>query len=119
MTKQCPIASRDHGAGVPEQRFDRVTRGGCLPVVALERFQAEYDLRDFLLGRAVAMSVERLQHSSQSRALLFRQPRIGGNGSAVEGREQAIDGLKPVEPLDTEGNESGNRHIGGQCARAR
>lgn len=118
MAKQRPIASRDHGAGVPEQGFDCVTRGRCLPVVALEWFRAKYDLRDFLLRRAVAIAVDALKHPSQSRALLFRQPRIGRNSSTVEGREQAIDGLKPVEPIDTEGNERGNGHIGGHCARA-
>lgn len=118
MTKQCAIASRDHGAGIPEQGFDGVARGGCLPVVALKRADAEYDLGNLLLRCAVAMTVKGLQHSSQTRALLPRQALVRRNGPAVEGREQAIDGLKPIEPLDAEGNEGGGGRIGGQCARA-
>ena len=60
MTKQRAIASRDHGAGISEQGFDGVACGGCLPVVAPERVDTKYDLRNLLLGCAMAIAVERL-----------------------------------------------------------
>ena len=60
MAKQRAIASCDHGAGVPEQGFDGMARGGCLPVVAIEGSDPKYDLRNLLLGCAMAIAVERL-----------------------------------------------------------
>lgn len=79
MTKKCAVATRDHCAGVPQQRFDGMARGRFLPVVTIERAGSEDDLRDLLLGGAIAMPVEGLQHSAQARALLCRQSRVWWN----------------------------------------
>lgn len=87
MTKQRPITARDHRAGVLEQGLDGMACRRLLPVVAIERSDAEHDLRDFLLRRAGAIAVDALEHSSLSCALLLRQPRVGWNGPAVKGRE--------------------------------
>lgn len=95
-----------------------MTCGGLLPVVAIERADAEHDLRDFLLCRAIAIAVDALKHSLQSCALLLCQPRVGRNGPAVKGREQAIDRLKPVESLDAKGNEGSDGRISRQSARS-
>lgn len=105
MAKQRAIASRDHGAGIPEQGFDGVARGGCLPVVALKRIGTKHDLRDFLLGGAGAKTVECLQHSAGPRPLLVGHPCVLGNGASMEGREQPANSFKPVKPLDTEWHE--------------
>lgn len=110
MTKKHAIAARDHRAGIPEQRFDCVACGGLLPVVAIERANAKYDLRDLLLRRAIAIAIDALQHPSQPCALLFGQPCFGRNGPLVERGEQALDGLKPVEPLDAERHERTEGH---------
>ena len=115
MTKQRAIASRDHGAGIPEQGFDGMAGGGCLPVVPLERVNTKYSLRDFLLGGAGTMTVECLQHSAGSRPLLASHARVLGNGASMEGREQAANSFKPVEPLDAEGHERAERNVG-RCA---
>lgn len=90
--------------------------GGLLPVVAIEPANAKYDPRDFLLRRAIAIAVDALKHSSQSRALLFCQPRVGRDSPAVKCRKQTIDRLKSVEPLDAEGDECADGRIGRQSA---
>lgn len=111
MAKECPIATRDHRVGVPEHGFDRVTYRGSLPVVAMKRTDTKYDLRDFLLGRAMTIPVKTLQHASQPCALLFRQACVRWDGAPVKGREQTADRFKPVEPVKTQGNEGGNRPV--------
>lgn len=113
MTKQHAIATRDHGAGIPEQRFDRVAGGGRLPVVTIECAGTKHDLRDLLLGGAIAIAVEALQHPTQSRALLKRQSRVRWNGPRVERREKAADRFKPVESLDAEWHERAERGASG------
>ena len=102
MTKQRAIAARDHGAGLLEQRFDCVASRGCLPVVAAEAANTEHDLRYFLLGRAVAMTVEALQHPSLPRSLLTGQPSIRWDDAPVERGKQATNRLEPVESLQAE-----------------
>lgn len=54
-----------------------MTGGGCLPLIATESADPKYDLRNFLLGRARAMTVEGLQHPAQPRALLPCQSGVG------------------------------------------
>ncbi|MDH8495201.1 hypothetical protein QIH13_27875, partial [Klebsiella pneumoniae] len=71
--------------------FDGVTGGGCLPLIATESADPKYDLRNFLLGRARAMTVEGLQHPAQPRALLPCQSGVGRYGATMEGGEQAGD----------------------------
>mgnify|MGYP000231588145 CR=1 FL=1 len=93
MTKQRAIASRDHGAGVPEQGFDGVARGGCLPVIAIKRADPKYGPRNLLLGRPGAVAVEGLQHPSQPRPLLRSQATVERDSATVECGEQAADGF--------------------------
>lgn len=109
MAKERPIAACDHRVGVPEHGFDRVTYRGSLPIVAMKRTDTKYDLRDLLLGRAMTMPVETLQHASQPSTLLFRQACVRRDGTPVKGREQTADRFKPVEPFKTQGNEGRNR----------
>ena len=84
MTQQFSISARDHEAGIPEQGFDDVAGGRRLPIVAIERGRPQDHLRDLLLGRAVAMAVDRLQHPPLPHALLAGQARIWRNGAAME-----------------------------------
>ena len=109
MTKQHAIAACDHGAGIPEQGFDRMAGRGCLPVVTIECAGTKHHLRDLLLGGAIAIAVEALQHPTQSRALLQRQSRVRWHSPCVKGREKATDRFKPIEPLDAEWHERGER----------
>ncbi|CEG10422.1 hypothetical protein BN961_03862 [Afipia felis] len=109
MTKQRAITSRDHGACVLEEGFDGVSRGGCLPIVAVERAKSEDDLRYILLRGASAMTVECLQHPAQARAPLLREAGIGRYRTAMQSGEQTGDGLKPVEAFDAERYECAER----------
>ena len=87
MAKKHAIAAGNHGAGIPEQGFDRMAGGGRLPVITVEYASPKHDLRDFLLGGAVAVAVEALQHPARPHALLRRQARVRWNCAGMEGRE--------------------------------
>ncbi len=82
---------------------------GRLPFIAGEAAQIKDDLGDFLLGGAIARSVESPQHPAQPRALLSRQTGVRRNGAAVKGGEKAVDGFQPIETIDAERNDGGER----------
>ena len=82
---------------------------GRLPFVAGKTAQTEDDLGDFLLGGAVARSVDSPQHPAQARALLSRQTGVRRDGAAVKGGEEAVDGFQPIEAIDAERNDGGER----------
>ena len=103
MTKEFSIAARDHDFCIAQKRLDLVTGLRRLPFVAVETIDTEDDLGDFLLRRAGPVSIKGAQHSALAGAHLSRQPRVGGNGPAVQGREKAIHGFDPVEALNAEG----------------
>ena len=114
MTKQRAIPTHHHRAGISKQGFGGVAGGRCLPVVATESADPKYDLRNFLLGRARAMTVEGLQHPAQPSTLLPCQSGVGRYGAAMEGGEQAGDRLEPVEAFQAERDE-GAKRFGGSC----
>lgn len=105
MTKQRAIPTDDHCAGISKQGFGGVAGGRCLPLVATKRADPKYDLRNLLLGRAGAMTVEGLQHPAQPRTLLPCQSGVGRYGAAMEGCEQAGDRFQPVEAFQAERDE--------------
>ncbi len=104
MTQEFSIAARDHGTGIAQERFDGMAGRGCLPFLAVERLDAQESLSDFLLGRAGPVPIESPQHPSQPCPLLPGQARIGRDGTAVQGREEATNGFDPVEAVETERN---------------
>lgn len=87
MTQQFPISAGDHGAGITEQGLHAMTSGGSLPFVSVEMTDVEEDLRNLLLGRSIAIPVNRPQHLAQPRTLLPRQARVGRDGAAMQSRE--------------------------------
>lgn len=107
MTKQFAIAARDHGAGIPDQCFHRMTDGRRLPFVTAYRTDAEYDLCDLLTGGACAIAVEGLQHPAQPRPLLAGHARVRRDGTAVQGGEQPMDCFEAVQSVDAERHERG------------
>jgi len=109
MSKQFSIAARDHGAGIPQERFHGMAGRGRLPFITAELADTEENLGDFLLGRAVAVTVECLQHAARPRSLLPGQSGICWNGTPVKRREKAADGLDAIKAIDAEWNERGNR----------
>ncbi len=109
MSKQFAISARDHRAGISQQSHDRMAGRGRLPFIAGEAAQIKDDLGDFLLGGAIARSVESPQHPAQPRALLSRQTGVRRNGAAVKGGEKAVDGFQPIETIDAERNDGGER----------
>lgn len=86
MAQQFSISASDHGAGVAQQRLHAMARGRRLPFVPVEMTDVEEDLCDLLLGRPVAIPVNRLQHLPQACALLPRQARVGRDGPAMQSR---------------------------------
>lgn len=83
VTQQFSVSAGDHGAGVAQQRLHAMAGGRGLPRIPVEMADPEEDLRDLLLGRSGAMSIDRLQHLAQPRALLPRQARVRRNGAAM------------------------------------
>ena len=109
MTKQLAVAARDHGTGIPEQGFDRVANRGVLPLIAAQASDMKNDLSDILLRCAVSCPVEGLQHPARSCPLLPSQAGIRGNGSTMQRRQKAMDGLEAVEAFDAERHQSNQR----------
>ena len=83
-----------------------------LPVIPIETLLVEDDVRDFLLCRASAMSVERAEHSALAGPLLGRQTRVGRDGAPVQGRKEAVNRFYPIEAVDAE------RYGGYRCGAA-
>ena len=108
MTKQFSIAARDQGAGIPEQGLDRMAARGGLPFITAEDAGAEDNLRDFLLGRSVAISIDGAQHAAMSRPLLSGQARIERGDAIMERSEQPADRFKPVKPFEAKRNNCGD-----------
>ena len=102
MTKQVAIATRDHGAGIPEEACDDVAGGSGLPFITGEFADAEDDLGDLLLGRSGAISIDCLQHAPRAGQLLTREARVGWNGAAVKRGKQPSNGFHTIEPLHAE-----------------
>jgi hypothetical protein len=73
-----------------------------LPFVAAEIAGSEESLCNVQLSRAIANAVECSQHALCPRALLGRYPGVRRDGAAMNGREQTMDGLEPVETVDVE-----------------
>lgn len=102
MTKEFAVAARDHGPGIAQERFDAMPIRGSLPFVAGQAADIEENLSDFLLGRTSSGAVEGPEHSAMAVALLTCQARVGRNGTAMQGREETLNGFDPVEALDSE-----------------
>ncbi len=75
-----------------------------MPSVAIKRRHVEHNLGDFLLGCAVAIAIEGLQHPSQSCATLMSQSGLRRNGAPMKDREQTADSLQPIESIEAEGD---------------
>ena len=111
MTKEFPISAGDHGFGIAQERLDLVTGLRRLPCVAVEVINAKYNLGHFLLRGAGPVAVKDAKHSALPGALLARQPHVGRNSPAVQGREKAIDGLDSVEALNAERDRGGSMRV--------
>lgn len=109
MAQQGAIAPGDHGPGVPQQGLDGMARRSVLPLLAVLAGEAEDDLRDLALGRAIAVAVEALQHPAQSQALLRRQPCVGRDRAAMERGQQPGQGFEAIEARAVERNDRGQR----------
>ncbi len=99
MPKQFAIATRNHGAGIADQRLDGMARGRRLPFASVERAGFENSLADLASGRACAMAVEGLQHPAHPRPLLAGQARVGRNHSAMQSGKKPINGFKAIKPI--------------------
>lgn len=105
MTQQLFVSAGDHGAGIAKQGLHAMTSGRSLPFVPVEMTNVEEDLRDLLLGRSIAIPVDRLQHLAQPRTLLPRQARVGRDGAAMQSRKELMNGLDPVEAVQAKRND--------------
>ncbi len=76
----------------------------CLPFVAVEVADVQEGLSDFLLRCAGAVSVESLQHTSQTCALLPGQAGIRRDGTAMQGSEESAYGFEAIEAIEVERN---------------
>lgn len=111
MTKQFAITARDKGAGIPEERHHGMSVRRHLPFIATEAAGAKDDPRDLLLGRAVAMSIERAKHLALARKLLPGEARIGRNDTAVKHCEQSEQCFYPIKTFQTQRDDGGKRNV--------
>ena len=102
MTQQFSIAARNHGPGIAQERFDGMAGRGCLPFIAVEMTDVQEGLSDFLLCSAGPVSVEGLQHTSETSALLPGQAGIRRDGTAMQSREESANRLDTVETIEIE-----------------
>lgn len=114
MTKQSAIAARDHGAGVPQQGFDRMAGRRCLPCITVEVAGLENCLSDFLLGRVIAKAVKGAKHALRPCPLLGRYSGIGRDSAAMDCGEQAMQGFESIEPFKVERNDCRDRRRAGR-----
>lgn len=105
MTKQAAVTAGDHIAGVPQERLDPVTGRGLLPVVTVEPVDTKENLGNFLLGRAIAVSIHGLQHESLPSPLLTCEPQFARDGAAMKRAEKATHGLDSIEALEPKRND--------------
>ncbi len=101
MTKEFAVAARDHGSCIAQECFDAMPVRRSLPLVTGKTADIEENLSDFLLGRASSGAVESPEHSAMAVALLTCQARVGRNGTAMQGREETLNGFDPVEALNS------------------
>lgn len=92
-----------------------VRRG--LPFIATELAGAKDDPRDLLLGRAVAMSIERAKHLALARKLLPGEPRIGRNGTAVKHCEKSEQCFCPIKTVQIQRDGGSKRRISARFGR--
>lgn len=72
MSKQAKIAARNKRAGIAQERLDGVACGSILPTGAIHAVGLKQNLRDILLGRAIAKPIGGAQHALRASALLRR-----------------------------------------------
>jgi hypothetical protein len=92
-----------------------VRRG--LPFVATEVAGAKDDPCDLLLGRTVAMSIERAKHFPLTRKLLPGEARIGRNDTAVKHCKQSEQCFYPIKTVPTQRDDGSKRRISARFGR--
>lgn len=107
VPEQAQISARNQRAGLTQKRLDGVTGRRILPTGAIEGVGLEQNLRDVLLGSAVAIPIDGAQHALRTGALLRRYPCVGRDGSAVDRAKQAVQRFEPAEPVAVERNDGG------------
>ena len=107
MPEQAQVSARNKSAGLAQKRLDGVTGGRILPTGAIEAVGLEQDLRDVLLGSAVAIPIDGAQHALRAGALLRRYPCVGRDGAAMDRAKQAVQRFEPAEPVAVERNDGG------------
>ena len=112
MPEQAQVSARNQRAGLAQERLDGVAGGRILPTGAIEAVGPEQDLRDILLGRAVATPIDRAQHALRAGTLLRRYPCVGRDGAAMDRGKQAVQSFEPAEPVAVEWNDGGGTRGG-------
>lgn len=107
MPKQAKIAARNQRVGIAQERLDGVAGGSILPTGAIQAFGLKQDLRNILLGRAIAKPIDGAQHAFRAGALLRRYPRVGRDGAAMNCGKQAVQRFEPAESIAVERNDGG------------
>lgn len=116
MPQEVPVSSRDHCAGIAQQRHDGVARGGGLPLVATDGANSKQGASNVLLGGTVARTIECLKHPARPCSLLAGQPSVGRDSPTVKRRQKAMRSFKPAEPVDIQGDD-GYRWTGYRCQK--
>ena len=117
MAEQAQISARNQRAGLAQKRLDGVAGGRILPTGAIEAVGLEQDLRNIVLGRAIAKPIDGAQHALGAGALLRRYPCVGRNGAAMDRGEEAVQRFEPAETIEPErddgcgGRGDGRQHL--------
>ena len=117
VPEQAQVSAQNQRASLAQERLDGVAGRRVLPTGAIEAVGLEQDLRDILLGRAVAKTIDGAQHALCAGALLRRYPCVGRNGAAMDRGEEAVQRFEPAESIEPErddgcgGRGDGRQHL--------
>ena len=107
VPEQAQVSAQNQRASLAQERLDGVAGRRVLPTGAIEAVGLEQDLRDILLGRAVAKTIDGAQHALCAGALLRRYPCVGRNGAAMDRGEEAVQRFEPAESIEPERDDGG------------
>ena len=112
MTMESAISAGDQHEPILDQLPRGVALRRRLPFVAGQGYEGKEDPGDLPLTGTGTTPIDRPQHSLGPQQLLTRHARIGRNGSSMQRCQQPQDRFHPIETLDAERNDGGQRLIG-------
>ena len=100
MAKQFAISAGNHGACIPKQGHDCVTRVRFLPAMPILPACAQEMASNILLTGSVVPAVGRAQHANGPCPLLMGHPGVRWNRPIVQERQKAVNCSQAAEAIN-------------------